>query len=72
MKVIKEDMDQSLKEESLEDQEDLDPEDGEKEETAEIEVSQDLEDTAPKIGGTKSLERTIISVKSSSPKIRKM
>ena len=72
---MKEGADLNPKEESMEDQEDLDLEDGEKEETAETEVSPDLEDIVPKIGGNKNPERITISVennKFSSRKTRKM
>ena len=72
---MKEGADLNPKEESMEDQEDLDLEDGEKEETAETEASPDLEDIAPKIGGNKNPERITISVennKFSSRKTRKM
>ena len=56
MKGIKEDMDQSLKEESLGDQEDLDPEDGEKEETVETEANPDREEKIPETGEIKNIE----------------
>ena len=75
MKVIKEDMDQSLKEESLEDQEDLDPEDGEKEETVETEANPDREEKIPETGEIKNIEMVSIFVennKSSSQKMRGM
>ena len=75
MKVIKEDMDQSLKEESLEDQEDLDPEDGEKEETVETEANPDREEKIPETGEIKNIKMISIFVennKSSSQKMRGM
>ena len=75
MKVIKEDMDQSLKEESLGDQEDLDPEDGEKEETVETEANPDREEKIPETGEIKNIKMISIFVennKSSSQKMRGM
>ena len=72
MKVIKEDMDQSLKEESLGDQEDLDPEDGEKEETVETEANPDREEKIPETGEIKNIEMISIFVENNKSSSQKM